>query len=249
MPIIETPHHDLPLSQGDILRGISLFATPKSWLHEEVTAKRTPHSLCLVLSRPCNVQHKAAIVVAAVERFSDSIPKEIESFDEMLDFLSAMRDGERSPDVFYLGQLPRMPGRYCCRFDALFTIEIPATENEHKTILQNHRIGRLSSEFIRDLHLRLFRAIASLGFDDHNWLPTADLDLLVSMGKTDILKLEQKLQEATTAKLAKDAKGETVSKGLLDQIAKLQEDVDRCRQNIVPYERESAFRSERNDAK
>jgi hypothetical protein len=83
MPIIESALPTAPLSQGDLLSGVPLFVTNKS---DE--ASRTAHRLCLVLSRPCVALRKAIVVVAAVEKYPDDVPKDLDSFDRVLKFLT-----------------------------------------------------------------------------------------------------------------------------------------------------------------
>jgi hypothetical protein len=69
--------------------------------------------------------HKKHVIVAAVAKFPDNVPRNIDTFHNVLDFLTGIRDGGSSPDVFYLGQLPGRTGRYCARLDSFHTIEIP----------------------------------------------------------------------------------------------------------------------------
>lgn len=247
MPIIEIPSASAPLSQGDILDGVDLYATANSADSVGGTAQKFPSTKCLVLSRPCNVTHKPNVVVAAVEKFNDIIPKEIKSFDQLLDFLNDMRDGESTPDVFYLGHLPECDGRFCCRFDALFSIEIPKDHTERRTFAANRRIATLNADFLRDLHLRLFRAFASLGFDDHRWMSDRDLNLLVSRGKSDILEAQKKSQDAETAILSMEAKGETVSPGQRGGKKKLEQDLANLEEAVHPYEEELSRRKSLHD--
>jgi hypothetical protein len=168
MPILELPRPDTPLTQGDILSGVQLFLTREGWTDTGGEPARSPAKLCLVLSRPCVAAHKKQVVVAAIEKFPDNTPKGLDSFDKVLDFLTGLRDGGSSPDLFYLGQLPERTGRFCGRLDALFTIDVPADAQTRKAFLGERRLATLHPDFARDLHLRLFNAFASLGFDDHH---------------------------------------------------------------------------------
>ena len=111
MPIIQTPAADGPLTQGDVLSGIALFATKASWEDKGGQAALARFDLCLVLSRPCVAAHKKHVAVAGVAKYPDAVPKGIDSFDKVLDFLSGTRDGLAPPDIFYLGQLPGYTGR------------------------------------------------------------------------------------------------------------------------------------------
>ena len=245
MPIIETPPQNPPLSQGDILESVRLHATANCWNENGGTASHTEHALCLCLSRPCNLAHKPNAIVAAVEKYKDAMPADIESFEDMHGFLTEMRDGGGTPDVFYLGHLPNRDGRFCCRFDALFTIQLPPDGATREAFVARSRIATLNPDFLRDLHLRLLRAFASLGFDDYRWFSDRDLELLVSKGKGDILKAEQKLQEAITAKLAKESQGEVVNQGQLKQIANLEKEVTGMREKVQPFDDELSARLRR----
>src|SRR6266568_581420 len=112
MPIIDLVHPDAPLGQGNILTGISLFVTKESWLEKGGDPAKAPSKMCLVLSRPCVLAHKRNIVVAGIDKFPDAVPKHLESLEDVVDFLTTARDGMQSPDVFYLGQLPGLTGRW-----------------------------------------------------------------------------------------------------------------------------------------
>ena len=93
MPIIEPARSGAPLTQGDLLSGIALFATKGSWDEKGGQASVVKSDFCLVLSRPCVAAHKKHVVVAAVAKFPDNVPKNIDSFDKVLDFLTGARDG------------------------------------------------------------------------------------------------------------------------------------------------------------
>src|SRR3990167_7458425 len=107
MPIIEPPTSSEQLLQGDVLEGVRLFATARSWEDEGGNSQKAPQKLCMVLSRPCVMAHKRHVIVAGIEKYPDQVPKDVDSFAKVCVFLSDMRDGFGSPDIFYLGQLPR----------------------------------------------------------------------------------------------------------------------------------------------
>jgi hypothetical protein len=121
MPIIEQPDSLYPLSQGDVLRDVRLFITKESWTDTGGECHKVPHKLCMVVSRPCVVGHKPNALVAAVERYADRVPRDVQSFEDILAFLTDLRDGADSPDVFYLGQLPGHEGRYGARLMSIPT--------------------------------------------------------------------------------------------------------------------------------
>ena len=67
MPIIETPTSGSPLSQGDILKDIHLFTTGEAWGAQNGTATKSPRGLCVILSRPCAIEHKRSVIVAGID--------------------------------------------------------------------------------------------------------------------------------------------------------------------------------------
>jgi hypothetical protein len=125
MPIIELPIPERPLTQGDVLKGVTLFLTKDTSAEAGGEYQKTSHKLCLVISRPCVVGHKPNAVVAAIEKMKDNVPDDVKTFKDILDFLTDLRDGTGSPDVFYLGQVPGFEGRFGARLDSLHTIQIP----------------------------------------------------------------------------------------------------------------------------
>ncbi len=118
MPIIEPADVQLPLSQGDILKDVCLFVTKDTWEEPGGESHKTAHKLCLMISRPCVIGHKPYVVVAAIERMGDNVPRDVESFEDILNFLTDLRDGPNSPDVFYVGQVPGYEGRFGARLDS-----------------------------------------------------------------------------------------------------------------------------------
>jgi hypothetical protein len=207
MPIIETQIPGSPLSRGDILRDINLFATGEAWGAQNGTAAKSPRSLCVILSRPCVIEHKNAVIVAGGDKLPDSTLRDADTFKRILSFVTNLRDGTSSPDVFYLGQLPGLSGRYAAQFDDLHTIQVPPAGPERVAFADAKRIGRLSADFARDLQLRLFRAVASLGFDDHGWLSDSDSRWLVHSGQTDLLKARAAAQELRAKRSGQEAQG------------------------------------------
>ncbi len=65
MPILRLPKNDDPLTQGDILSGLRLYATGNDWNVGGSPEELDQYNLSLVFSRPCAVLHKPRIVVAA----------------------------------------------------------------------------------------------------------------------------------------------------------------------------------------
>jgi hypothetical protein len=233
MPIVELPKPGAPLTQGDILKGITLFSTKDSWaggVHVEA-----PFDMCLVVSRPCAIAHKQHVIVAGIANYPDGVPKEANDFERVLDFLTGRRDGIRSPDLFYLGHLPAETGRFCARMDSLHTIHIPSDQAVMDEFLKVNRVASLIADFARDLHLRIFSAFASLGFEDNSWFSTEDLEWLVNQGRSDISKAEHSVNDLLTQKSSLAAQGKQFAeKSLTSAEAKL----DELRTKVAPFEAE-----------
>lgn len=239
MPIVEPPVAGYPLDQGDILRGVTLFVTQK----DGTTPSATKFSLCLVISRPCVVAHKAQIVVVGVKSYSEAVPREIDNFDKVLDFMVSARDGVTTPDVFYLGQVPgQVAGRYCARLDSLHTIEIPGPSEERQKFVDERRVAAMNPEFQRALHTRIFGSFASLGFDDHKWPSDTDLEWIVTQGKADIKKLEGDVEQFRATRSSHEAAGKEFQ---TDQLDKAEKKLTAMREKVAPYEVEFAVREHR----
>ena len=235
MPIIEPARPGAPLTQGDLLSGVTLFATKGSWDEKGGQASVVKSELCLVLSRPCVAAHKKHVVVAAVAKFPDNVPKNIDSFDKVLDFLTGARDGGSSPDLFYLGQVPGRSGRYCARLDSFHTIEIPEDNEQRAQFLAVRRTLTLQPDFVRDLHMRVLGAFASLGFDDHRWPSTEDLQWLVNQGQADIAAATAVVRQLEAQKASRGAEGTQFKES---DLTTAQEKLQMLEERVAPYERE-----------
>jgi hypothetical protein len=171
---------------------------------------------------------------------ADHVPRDVITFEDILGFLTDLRDGPDSPDVFYLGQVPGYEGRFGARLDSLHTIQIPQ-ESEQRAFTDQKRVGRLHIDFIRDLHTRLFRAFATLGFDDHRWMSTQDLNWMVSRGRQEILDARSALESVRTALHAAEAQGirhQSERQKLEATIANAQTKLDDLVAQVTPYEAE-----------
>ncbi len=246
MPIIEpVANQTAPLSQGDILKGVSLFVTHEPWGDDGGGGRKTEHPLGLVLSRPCAAAHRNRVVVAAIEKYKNP-PPDFEDFDNAHEFFKEIRDGHTTLDLFYLGQVPGYEGSFCARFDSLHTIRIPSDQATMSTFLATRRIGVLNIDFARDLHLRIFRAFASLGFDDHAWFSTDDLRTLIMAADRDLRRLEAELCDIQLQLHA----GGTQSfihgaekKKLESKQAELQKKIDALQKKASPFREELNRRS------
>jgi hypothetical protein len=231
MPIVEKPSPDSDLTQGYLLQGVPLYSVlAVTGVAEKIQNQQC--FCCLVLSRPCVAQHKESVVVALVDRYRDPVPKEAsDSFSNAHDFLEAIRDARRTPDKFYLGQLPDIgPGRFRAHLDSLHTIKLPRSE-DLKAFLRERRFARLAWEFLRDLHVRIFSSFASLGFNDYDWYSTEDLKWIVGLGSKELAALEADV-------LRFEAEGEKPA-----AIKNLRERIKKIKDELEPYSRSMDARS------
>lgn len=235
MPIVEQPVAGAPLSQGDILRGVTLFATATSWDDRGGAAVKTPFKMCMVVSRPCVVDNKQHITVTGIDKYPDDTPREASTFDKVLDFMTGARDGQTSPDVFYLGQLPEMRGRYCARLDSLHPIEIPVNRDVRDAFVSKARVATLNPDFLRSLHTRLFGAFANLGFDDYAWPSTEDLTWIVKQGKADITKLTGEVEQLQAQQASREAENKRFE---LSPLTTAVEKLAILKAKVTPYEEE-----------
>lgn len=241
MPIVEQPRADAPLSQGDILTNLRFFSTASCWSDKGGEAVKAPFTVCMVLSRPCVAAHKDTFLVAAVDQLKEGFPKSVDGFDKLLSFMTGIRDGRTAPDTFYLGQLPGRTGRHAARLDSVHTIATPSND-DMSAFLKKCRIGCVNIDFARDLHVRIFNAFASLGFDDHQWFSTEDLTALVDQGVADLRQLESEAARKAAAQSYAAAEGKTISdrdveaargkfEGFRDKLAPFQRELERRTKN------------------
>ena len=201
MPLLHPARDAEPLKQGDVLKDVQLYSA---------TADGSPAGLaspyCLVLSRNCNAFRDKFILVVAIE------PAAAESFEKItrndaggLDKLDtvrrrydALRDGDRRPDTFYVGEIPSatIPDqRFAAKLDSIHTIEVPAPKVARATWIGTHRVARLSDDHRRHLHGRVFDAIAHEGFDDYKWWSDLDLKAMLAVGKNQLAQFDIKISE------------------------------------------------------
>jgi len=250
MPIVEPiPDTRTPLSQGDILKGVCLFSTRRTWEESGGDAKAYADSLCLVLSRPCVALRDEWVIVVPIAKYKNKPPSEFEDLDEAEEFYKEIRDGFITPDQMYLGQLPGYEGCHCAKFDSFHTVQIPKFGTpERQNFLAIKRVLRLHSDFTHDLHVRLVRAFASLGFDDHRWFSTEDLSVLIALAERDeskqrtaLLEIEAKLKLGQTQGFQHDSQ----RKKLEEDAAKAKIDLETLLARSQPYKEELASRNRR----
>ena len=199
----------------------------------------------MVISRPCTVFHKRQIIVAAIERFSQPPPRELNTLVKVRQFLEQLRDGFGSPDRFYLGQqIPNYPqeGRFFARLDSLHTVKLPPSE-ELTRVVAARRIATLSEDFRRDLHRRVFSAVEELGFADYGWYPDQDLEWLIAIGRQELSPIEKEISEKEAEIANNIASGNRDrNQGLNQAVEKLKLKAVEIRQEVGKYEAERANR-------
>jgi hypothetical protein len=239
MPILVPAKDDRPLDQGDLLDNIVTSVAVVGDAPEVETTSM------LVVSRPCNAQRDAEVVIARVSKRSLTDLRELETLNDVVGFFKGLRDGDGAPDSFYLGELdPGSSERYFARFDTLHTIKIPTEAGQRTKFLNAHRRFRLAADFTRDLHQRLFRAFASLGFDDDNWWTDEDLKFLVAKGgalkKTQEALVETAKSEVTTLEIA--AAGQKDKNRAKHQVAQAEKQLAKTNEILEPLIREHRAR-------
>lgn len=244
MPILVESNSKAPLAQGDVLSKIDVFPTG-DWSVNRGAAITESAPMLLVLSRPCLLVHKIKIVVATIKKFRVEIPEKIDSApaEHVRLFFEKLRDGSERPDRFYLGHLPNEEeGRFAAHLDSLHTIELP---QDRQSFVKSHRIATLHPDFIRDLHVRLFISFARLGFNDHNWFATGDLQLLVSKYESEISGLSRQLRDKYTHlhKTKSDGfKNEKHKNGIMKDIQSHQKKIEEAEGILAPFKSELELR-------
>jgi hypothetical protein len=248
MPILRKPSNDAPLGQGDVLKGLRLYATGADWLAVGESAERDKNvDYAMVVSRPCVLYHKPFFVVSAISSVRGNVPENTKTFRQICQFLTELREGAGRPDRFYLGQLPDAGhGRYYAHLDSLHTI-IKPSEEELKTFLRSNRIATLDDAFRRDLHLRVLASIADLGFNDYGWLTDQDLRWLVEAGEADLLREKATVAEAKTKVQEIHASGEPKNvkdlKNREENIANSEREIGEFERELENYRRELSSRA------
>lgn len=234
MPIIQLAASDSPLTQGDILQGVNLFETRLSESGGDSEASKA--ELSLVLSRPCVAAHKQSVLVAELRNQSPSLPKEVESFEDALGFFTDTRDGLDTPDRFYLGTIPAYHGRFFVMLDRIYTVTYSDIES-----LLKRRVATLNPEFARDLHLRIFRSFASLGFDDVGWFATDDLKLLIQYGQSELAAFEKTVSDLKLKQGQQEFRGQQFKE---KDLVRAEESHRNLVEQLRPYEEELTRRSQ-----
>ncbi len=228
MPILIEVNKDAPLNQGDILKDVSLFRTGGDWTQQGGQPQEIKPPICMVLSRPCVATRKPYIVVAAVERIKEGIPKGVETFEKVKRWLEKLRDGFNSLDRFYLGQeIPTLAdtGRFFARLDSLCTVELPKADTL-VDLLSSNRVATLDDTFRHDLHRRILSAFSAMGFDDYGWFSNQDLDWLIAVGNGESSELKSQIEQKQ-AEIAKN-----VSSGFEERNANTEKQVKQITERL-----------------
>lgn len=239
MPITKLACESDPLSQGDILEGVRLFSTQEPWVENGGSSRMLDAKLCLVISRPCVASHKTHVTVVPIEKVNSGIPDDVKSFSDVLEFLTSLRDGTNTPDMFYIGELPERKGRFAARLDSFHDVQFPSGKDRAEFVAKC-RIGRLDIEFSRDLHSRIFRAFASLGFDDTGWITDEDLEWVLEKGRAEIADAQRDLHDKQAEQSKKSFSGKDMPQNV---VSKSQERLDRVKEVLAPFEEELMRRS------
>ena len=125
--------------------------------------------------------------------------------------------------------------RFYVRLDSFNTIEIPEEGDQRTQFLAARRTLSLHPDFARDLHMRVFGVFASLGFDDHSWPSTEDLQWLVNQGQADIAAATVVVRQFEAQTASRDAEGTQFKES---DLATAQEKLDKLKERVAPYERE-----------
>ena len=246
MPIVVRPVEGDVLTQGDILQGLPFATTAADGtLQQDADAR-----FLLVISRPCRSIRDPSVIVARVHEWKLDLPQlrqQIEgskkaadgekvTLDRMRRFLAGIRDGGQQTDTFYLGDLqPNSQHRFAADLGSLSTLRVPTESGARAEWIKRHRVGRLDIEFARDLHARVFNAIARLGFDDYGWFADPDLEIMITEGQKELAQLQTALAEARSAVQRKSASNDPVPDPLNNDVKKRESALKAAEDQLAPY--------------
>lgn len=240
MPILIPTSPESALAQGDFLTNLRFYETGTDGAPVEQTGNG------LVLSRDCVALRAESVLVVSVQDYTAQVPDPEASFDDFRRYLQAIRDGYGAPDQFYLGNISGNETRYCARFDFICSICVPQGPEERAHWIAKHRVARLEEQFIRALPVRIFNAIARVGYDDHKWFPDADMTWLLSQGEKHRAKAEAELADAKTQlqnAMAVDPQNAQKIASLQQKVTKSEEKLGKVSEKIAPYAVESERRN------
>ncbi|MCL2824846.1 MAG: hypothetical protein FWD57_12735 [Polyangiaceae bacterium] len=230
MSILVPADHCDELRQGDLL----VQAITPSINEDGRYACNT--GIVLVVSRNCNAFRKPYITVASVETRPITGVQHAKTIGALVEYFKQLRDGESMLDTFYLGTINAdTQNRYVAKLDQLHTISIPKHLDARQEYLRAHRTHHLSQDYVRELQLRLFRAFASMGFDDYEWWDDGDLDFVKRVG---LAQLSVAKAELSRLEAERDGKvlacGQQHARGYDSDIAKLKNRLANIESEISP---------------
>lgn len=243
MPILERVDAAADLAQGDLLREVSLHGGDA-----EGESFRLPETVALVVSRDCNALRDRIITVSPVREFAAQVPQGLNA-EELSDFFASVRDGDTTPDRLYLGSLldAAAAPRFQARLDQLCTLRLPEDPAPRAEWVRVHRVARLTPDFIRALPVRLFQAIARVGYDDVRWYSTQDLRWLLVQADAELAGRDAEL----AAKRSELARAQAADPHNTRRLAAAERDVkdaqnarDKLAEQFAQYRRELRVREE-----
>ena len=240
MSILAQKIDEPALAQGDLLKDVPLFVAAP-----EGQAQPLKASYLLVISRDCNALREEYVAVVPIVHHAVNLDaNESMSFDALRRLLADIRDGAAAPDRLYLGTIDSTKRRYSAQLDKPCTIKLPTDKNERANWVGEHRIARLAPTFKVSLPRRLFGAFGRVGFDDHDWFCTADLELLVARGRMERSTLQakvHKIEGGIVSAEANSAKERQIS-GMRQQLNKAQTALREFEETFLAYEKTLAIR-------
>jgi len=233
--LICPPSAGSPLRQGDLLKAPQLFETSQDG---DAPSPVEGVEYVLVLSRHCNALRKPHVLVAAITEVQPEVLSTLgdSSLDETRRKLAALRDGDGTPDRFYLGTLPdREPRRAFACLDQVYVVQVPEGEQARSQWVTSRRVSTLTDAHRRQLHTRLFQAVSQEGYNDLEWWPDGDLRLAIAAGEREVAGA--RLQQASVVPNYEGSEGKK-TEGVRKQAGKAAERLEKAQNALAPYRAE-----------
>lgn len=239
MPIVVRPEPNEPLCQGDILRQVPVFVTGIDGAPQADPRAR----YVMVVSRPCKALRDTHVVVAPIFNYKLDVSALVKgddptSLDKHRRILAGLRDGISGgafADALYLGTLEGSTSRFAAQLSTLHTVSVPEAKAGREAWIEERRVGRLSPDFVRDLHVRTTLSFQKLGFDDYSAYCDADLELIVNAGRKEINQREATALSARESLQNKQASGDAVSANQRTALEGTEADVEEAKGRLQPY--------------
>lgn len=246
MAIVVESEKSAPLRQGDVLAfSGDLCATGTTG--PIIFSKRRADYL-LVISRNCKAIRSAFVLMCPIYRSQQLFVAGLgPTFKHTKAQLEAIRDGARSPDRFYVGQLDSTGMRFVAHLDEIYMIEVPESDDARNAYIHTNRVGTLHRDFLQDLHARIFNCFARQGFDDDSWFTDKDLDLLIHQARAEAAQAQGTLAMAEADLNAADGDSQTQAKkkkGLQEAVTRARQTVEESSAELAKLEAERARRTQ-----